>query len=379
MATPDLIRVRIDDVEPHLSAQTTHLKGLIGDPKLIIDQNSDIDFFMIYEISAQIQKLKTPQKKIIIHSLSHYSEHLYFLSKLLKKEKIISHGSKCVLITNDFFYQEYLESTDNVIYHDPIRFYYGQFFRNIIPNDLCWMHNEAKKLKYWPITSEHDLVYSEKTKIFLSPCRLYLDQDRTKYRKKLFEELFRFKHRGFMSGPGRSEIPGVIEQMMNWSGPSMILVPETFDINIQQKIENYGFIPPNTQYYKDTFISIYSETLETGLYVAPTEKSLIPLWRGHLIFPFASHRTIKALRSQGFKFPDNHIDYSYDLEPNDELRWALYKKELNRLLELSMNKWQEIWTQTYQMRLDNQQLCMLPYPYLDMSEVLAILEQGKIS
>lgn len=374
MATQDLIQIRIDDVEPHLSSQIKHLKALIGDPRLVIDQNSIIDFFMIYLTSSQIQKLKTSQKKIIIHSLSHYSEHLYFLSTLLKKEKIIIRGSKCALITNDFFYQEYLESTDNVIYYDPIRFYYGQFFRNVIPNDLCWMYSEAKKLKYWPVLSDNDLAYGKKTKIFLSPCRLYLDQERTKYRKKLFEELFKFKHQGFMSGPGRSEIPGVIEQIMNWPEASQFLVPETFDINTQQKILNYGFIPPNTQYYKESFISIYGETLETGLYVAPTEKSLIPLWRGHLIFPFASYRTIKALRSQGFKFPDNYIDYSYDLEPNDELRWTLYKKELNRLLELSMNKWQEIWTQTYQIRSDNQQLCMVPYPHLDMSKVLAMLE-----
>ena len=41
----------------------------------------------------------------------------------------------------------------------------------------------------------------DKKKVFISPCRLYLDQGRTFYRKKLLDVTAQFSDRGYHSGP----------------------------------------------------------------------------------------------------------------------------------------------------------------------------------
>jgi hypothetical protein len=373
MVIQEKIKIKLDEIEPHHSSLSAQLLGVIGDPKLEFDQISDINLTSIYHLSRQLNDLKN-QKKIIFHSLTHYNEHLNRLVSEINRHNLINHNGHCVLISNDFFYKNHFQHTDNVVYFDPIRFYYSHFFQGRRPLSLCWMQHNADHAVYWPKITESELVQCYKTKIFLSPCRLYLDQNRTHYRHRLFLKLYQFKDLGFMSGPGRIENPGVIENLINWNGTSDILVPETYDLNEHKKIPNFGGIPPNRQYYLQSFISIYGETLETGYYTAPTEKSYIPLWRGHLIFPFSCVSTIQALRLSGFQFPDKYIDYSYDQIENDEERWHCYENELERLLNLSMDQWGEIWSNTIDIRLANQILLMQPQEYLNVQKLVNILE-----
>jgi len=366
------VKIKINEIEPNLSSLTRQLKGVIGDPRLNFDHSSDINLTSIYNIYEQLDDLLN-QKKTIFHSLTHYNENLSDLIQFVKDQNLVNKTSNCVLITNDYFYRDHYQITDQVIYFDPIRFYYSHFFRGQQPLSLCWQHNKANEIKFWPLMSRGDMMMAHKTRIFLSPCRLYLDQNRTHFRYRLFKKLFQHRDRGFMSGPGRPENPRVVEDLIDWNNISTILVPETYNLT-QQKIPNFGGIPPNRQYYRESFISIYGETLETGCYVAPTEKSYIPLWRGHLIFPFSCSGTIAALRSMGLQFPDNYIDYSYDQVKDDQQRWAIYEKELDRILSWSRDHWKTVWYNTIGIRMANQEVLMQPCQHLDMQKLVDILQ-----
>ena len=123
---------------------------------------------------------------------------------------------------------------------------------------------------------------ARRRKIFISPCRLYLDQQRTLFRKQLFDLVARFRARGYRSGPGR-----VPNRQLNKSSTGLYLAstaddplinfkklgwkysPTTnkADVNVRalhrwKGSEWYGYNPIHNYYYDDTFISIYGETIE---------------------------------------------------------------------------------------------------------------------
>jgi hypothetical protein len=125
-------------------------------------------------------------------------------------------------------------------------------------------------------------------------------------------------------------------------------------LNKKIKSRPYGYNPPHNEYYRDTFISIYGESIEWGTTLAATEKTFDPLIKKHFILPFSATGFIKYLKEQyNFQFP-NFIDYSYDEIEDDTMRFQTYKSEIKRLLSINIDTWRQYW-QDNQLILDNNQ------------------------
>ena len=114
-------------------------------------------------------------------------------------------------------------------------------------------------------------------------------------------------------------------------------------------------MPPHNEYYKNTFVSIYGETIEQGNSIAVTEKTYDPLIKGHFILPFSTSGFIKFLKIKGFRFP-NFIDYTYDNIVDNDARYLAYEKEIDRLLNMSLNEWKYHWNNNLNLIEYNQQL-----------------------
>jgi hypothetical protein len=135
-------------------------------------------------------------------------------------------------------------------------------------------------------------------------------------------------------------------------------------------VGNYS--PPHNEYYKNTFISIYGETIEYGNTIAVTEKTYDPLIKGHFILPFSTCGFIKHLRNNDFKFP-NFINYSYDDIHNDTKRFAAYADEVKRLLSLDLDTWRAHWADNYNIIRHNQiQFYEKPYDRIDFYKLLTM-------
>lgn len=100
------------------------------------------------------------------------------------------------------------------------------------------------------------------------------------------------------------------------------LLPQENKLFPELDLKRPGCIPIHNGYYEDTIISVFVETITTSwsnLRVI-SEKTYIPLVKGHFILPFSYPGIVKDLKEQGFKFPD-WIDYSYDNIVDDEERF----------------------------------------------------------
>jgi hypothetical protein len=103
-----------------------------------------------------------------------------------------------------------------------------------------------------------------------------------------------------------------------------------------------GFIPIANKYYEDSIVSVYVETVggsnkQLNQVGAVTEKTFVPLLKGHFILPFSAVGFVENLRTHyGFKFPV-WIDYSYDSIDNDELRLRAYLKVVNELKKIPLD------------------------------------------
>ena len=86
-------------------------------------------------------------------------------------------------------------------------------------------------------------------------------------------------------------------------------------------------------YYNSSYISIYIETITTGVYTKTiTEKTWDPLIKGHFILPYGYSGLVKDIQSYGFIIPE-WIDYSYDQELDDHRRWEKYEQSVKRILK----------------------------------------------
>jgi hypothetical protein len=132
----------------------------------------------------------------------------------------------------------------------------------------------------------------------------------------------------------------------------------------------YSYTPIHNAYYKDTFISIYGETIEYGAGVAVTEKTFDPLIKGHFILPFSNSGFIQHLQTLGFKFP-KFINYEYDSISDDDQRYQAYETELKRLLSISLVDWQQLWEEHIDIVRYNQQLFYTkPYDRVDLVQLI---------
>lgn len=98
-----------------------------------------------------------------------------------------------------------------------------------------------------------------------------------------------------------------------------------------------NLIPIKNSYYTESIVSVYSETIGTGKYGVNTitEKTYIPLVKGHFIMPFSYKGIIKDIENFGFKLP-KWIDYSYDMIDNDIERLEAFIASVSKLRQMSL-------------------------------------------
>ncbi len=98
------------------------------------------------------------------------------------------------------------------------------------------------------------------------------------------------------------------------------------------------FSPPDNQYYRDSYFSIYVESNSVNnQLIHITEKTYEPLTKGHFILPVANPGSISYLRSQGFVFPE-FIDYSFDAVDDPIARFDMVLEQFNRLITCNIDQ-----------------------------------------
>jgi len=211
---------------------------------------------------------------------------------------------------------------------------------NVVFNDFVWNRTKAyytgfqfsKHTRPWNYAgpqgySVPNQAYARKTRIFIAPNNTHSDT-RT-YRSRLVRHLMtNYNHLGFMS------------PLENESG---------------EQFAGRGYDPPHSDYYLNSCISIYGETIESGPGICVTEKTWDPLIKGHFILPFSNAGFIAYLRSQGVEFPP-WIDYSYDSIEDDAVRYVVYQTEVDRVLSWSTDIWATRWADSYSIMRHNQNL-----------------------
>lgn len=87
--------------------------------------------------------------------------------------------------------------------------------------------------------------------------------------------------------------------------------------------------------YNQTYYSVVAETNCSNQYNFYTEKTAKPLIAGRLFVAFAGQYFLKNLRKLGFQTFSEVIDESYDIEPDQTVRWEMAVQQLNYLAHQS--------------------------------------------
>jgi len=233
--------------------------------------------------------------------------------------------------------------------------YYSQFPFN--KNTKKW-YNHGQLSYIIPEPKDPSL----KNKIFIAPNKTYKSKTfrNPVYRKKIVDLLENnYFNRGYIGNYD--------------DNPKLFLYPhiEFPWIDSIEDLENqkgtmhysfWGYSPPHNEYYKNTFISIYGETIEYGSSIAVTEKTYDPLIKGHFVLPFSTSGFINHLKKIGFKFP-NFIDYSYDNLIDNDLRYDAYQSEIKRLMSLDIDTWRQNWEENFDHVIRHNQLIFQEKPY----------------
>ena len=170
----------------------------------------------------------------------------------------------------------------------------------------------------------------------------------------------------------------LLELALNYSGFSNRILDSNFsspeskrvaDIKSPAQLPN-GYSPVHNAYYRETFFSVYTETIETGTTQLISEKTLDPLLKGHFILPFSAAGYVKYLKQQGWRLPD-FIDYSYDQTQDDQKRFHSFSQELARLCSIDLDTWRQLWLDNIDIiEYNRSQLVNRPYDQLHILENL---------
>ena len=224
----------------------------------------------------------------------------------------------------------------------------------------------------WYYHNERSYVLPEitsaisKTHIYVAPNRVYNDEWRyTQYRKRLVLDLKPYKALGYI---GSATINKSWVLWPHGDYPDYTLAQLSTVDRVHKK--RWGYAPIHYEYLRDTFISIYGETIEYGNEYFVSEKTYDPLIRGHFILPFSNAGFVAWLRGLGFKFP-NFIDYSYDAIIDNDTRYAAYQNEMRRLLNISLDDWCQHWDNNLNILQHNRQIFFeRPYDRLDLLKLV---------
>ena len=217
--------------------------------------------------------------------------------------------------------------------------------------------------EYWDLTPDEKLVNWNKFEgsTHRRPDRIYVCPNNTRYRVNPDNDPEKINN-GKARGDLRAELINLLRDYPGYTGDPHMgtpLISNKSSVSDDDVLclHGRGYAPPHNAYYDMSSISFYVESLtylmypdEEPVYCA-TEKTWMPILKGHFILPFGPEGYCNYLKSEyDIKFPD-FIDLSYDQIDNNssesfdpqtnlqfwhegrEARWKLYLAEVKRLCE----------------------------------------------
>ena len=250
-------------------------------------------------------------------------------------------------------------------------YYSNRKFKN---DSHRWYYRDSGDFELQPMSSAND-----KTCVYLSPSKP--SRSDLIYRIKLIELLDKkypkVGYLGNLVGSFKSSGDHTFSEKglcSNGFSPHATKVVDITYENNSTKAWLGFYAPVHNAYYNETFISVYGETLEIGTTQLVTEKTYDPLIKGHFILPFSTSGFIDLVKSQGFRLP-KFINYEYDLISDPDQRWQAYQQELDRLLNLSMDKWRQHWVDNLDiLHYNRNQLYERDYDRVDLKKLLEAQE-----
>jgi hypothetical protein len=334
-------------------------RGILTDIKMWWDINGDdyefvdrdytgtVDFFVLNSYNSSVQfDFKQKLNFRIFHGFEDFVREQ-------------CNRRDCWTITNGW---DPTIDNDHIIFNDFLfnrtKAYYSQY--PFSPDTQLWYYHDAIAYKAPRLTRA-----DAKKKIFVSPGKTY--NGTRKYRSQLVSKIKNYKDLGYIGN--RDDDPDLFLY-------SQAEFPEAFnnidllESKTQAQWDAWGYSPPHVEYYKNTFISIYGETIEYGNTVMITEKTWDPLIKGHFVLPFSCCNFIQRLRDVGIRLP-GFIDYSYDSEPDTDRRWQLYSAEVDRLLAMDLDTWRQHWNDNLAVLSANQRYFHdRDYDRVDLAQLL---------
>jgi hypothetical protein len=251
---------------------------------------------------------------------------------------------------------------DRIIFNDFLfnrtKAYYSQY--PFGSDTQLWYYHDAIAYKAPRLTRA-----DSKKKIFVSPGKTY--NGTRKYRSQLVSKIKNYSDLGYVGN--RDDDPNLFLYTQA-EFPEAFTDIDQLENKTRPQWDNWGYSPPHVEYYKNTFISIYGETIEYGNTVMITEKTWDPLIKGHFVLPFSGCNFIQRLCDVGIQLPE-FIDYSYDREPDADRRWQLYSAEIDRLLAMDLDTWRQHWNDNLDLLLANQRYFHTrDYDRVDLAKLL---------
>lgn len=318
------------------------------DPRMFLDINGD-DYELAVHSTEPVDILILTHKELLSGQFRSWGNYQIAVmldlwhgeeGKINKLKKIpLQHNEYIITCVNNVDHPQII-SNDFVF--NRTKAYYSQF--PFSPDVVKWY--SYGQLSY--IAPE--LVPAEnKKKIFVAPCKTYPENPRMS-RNRLRDLLQNYLSQGYL---------GNID-----ANPNVFLYPHIEfpwcnsieEIEAQTRPLSYswwGYSPPHNEYYKNTFVSIYSETIEFGTDIIVSEKTYDPLIKGHFILPFSNCGFVDWLIGLGVQLP-SFINYDYDSIENSEQRMEAYFAEVNRLLSIPVEQWRKHYVDNLKLLRYNQ-------------------------
>jgi hypothetical protein len=328
---------------------------LIGLENQILPITEDINEADIILLAARTSDLPTlkPNQVLVMCDLYCGKENGHMIYRHLAGNFIkCSPHSRCLILSQYQYWQQEPALPPNVhllqydIMFNRTKAYFSQlpFLNHFTNTEISWLWagNRCYDSEQWSRKSQY------RSKIFIACNR---DYNRVaSIRPKLTRLLETYHDKGYVSGNTPHDCSQKSASLYSHRDDPTSNGALTFDVDTGSVIDRtgnftmigdrtLGYAPVHQNYYEDSFISIFGETLEWGNAVVVSEKTFTPLIQGHFILPFGARHTVATIEKLGFQLPD-FIDYSYDQVASDNDRQRRYLEEVERLLGFP-NQWWE--------------------------------------
>ena len=139
---------------------------------------------------------------------------------------------------------------------------------------------------------------------------------------------------------------------------------ETTSWLIQSYSLSSAWFPVSYEYYDQTLVSVYVETLVSSDISCVTEKTFDPLIMGNFILPYGYKGLIKDIIGYGFRLP-RWIDYSYDEIQDDLERFNAFINSFKQLRKMNITEMLSLAQTDSSLREDNRRV-FYNRPYKDL-------------